>query len=178
MDRTLLAQMIHNMSYITGNFTLRSGAKSNEYFDKYRFESNPQVLSEIANFIADTIHKSFFKFDYIGALEMGGIPIATALSLKTGYPLIFIRKKAKEYGTANFAEGGDVKNKNILLIEDIVTSGGQIIESSIMLREAGAIIQNAICVIDREAGGKEKLNENGIKLTSLYTMSELKSSVK
>lgn len=168
-----VAKEIFNKAYITGEFVLRSGAVSNEYFDKYQFESDPKLLFNIAKLIAENIN---VEYDYLGALEMGGIPVAIALSYITGKNIVFIRKEAKKYGTAKFAEGPDIKGKKVLLVEDVVTSGGQIIISTNDLRNEGAIIEHAVCVIDREAGGPDKLLENGIKLLPLYTMTDLKNA--
>lgn len=173
MNRSELAKSIFDTAYITGEFLLRSGKISNEYFDKYQFESNPEILSAIAEQISDLID---FDFDYLAALEMGGIPIATALSMKMKIPMIFVRKKAKEYGTQKFAEGPSIKGKKLLIVEDVVTSGGQIIISSNQLREEGAIITKAVCVIDRQSGGSEALKNEGIELLPLYTMTDLRRS--
>jgi len=171
MTREELGKKIYDSSYITGEFVLRSGQTSNEYFDKYQFESRPELLGEIAKQIKVLLPEDF---DILAGLEVGGIPIATALSLETGKPVVFVRKKAKEYGTCKFAEGVDVKNKKVVIIEDVVTSGGQVIFSTEDLRKAGAIIDTALCVINRESGGPEKLAEAGINLKSLFTMSYLK----
>ncbi len=171
MDRITLAKEIYNVAYLTGEFLLRSGRTSNEYFDKYQFESNPILLNEIANHLIAMIPKDT---EYLAPLEMGGIPIATAISLKTGLKLVFVRKKAKEYGTCKFAEGPDIKGKKLLIVEDVVTSGGQIIISANDLRREGAIIEKSICVIDREQGGREALSENNIDLLPLFTMTDLK----
>ena len=173
MKNMELAKSIFDASYITGEFLLRSGKISNEYFDKYRFESNPKLLDKITDEMLKLIPKDT---EILGALEMGGIPIATLLSLKSGLSVCFIRKKAKEYGTKNIAEGLDFKAKKMLLVEDVVTSGGQIILSANELRASGAIIENAVCVIDRESGGVEALKNENINLYSLFTMSELKNS--
>jgi orotate phosphoribosyltransferase len=171
MTREELGKKIYDSSYITGEFVLRSGQTSNEYFDKYQFESRPELLGEIAKQIKVLLPEDF---DILAGLEVGGIPIATALSLETGKPVVFVRKKAKEYGTCKFAEGVDVKNKKVVIIEDVVTSGGQVIFSTEDLRKAGAIIDTALCVINRESGGPEKLAEADINLKSLFTMSYLK----
>lgn len=171
MTRQELALNIYKHAHITGTFLLRSGATSNEYFDKYQFESNPTILDAIGNHLADIISEGF---DYLAALEMGGIPIATAISLKTGIPVVYVRKEPKEYGTCKFAEGPSIEGKKLLIVEDVVTSGGQIIISTNQLRESGAIIDRAICVIDRQSGGPAKLAEAGIALDPLFTMSEIK----
>lgn len=172
MELKDLAKLIYEKAYITGEFLLRSGQISNEYFDKYQFEAEPKLLNEIAKQISGKLTQ---KFDGLAALEMGGIPIATAISLITGLSMVFVRKKAKDYGTRLIAEGMDIKNKELLVVEDVVTSGGQIILSVNELRQAGAIIKYAVCVIDREQGGKENLENAGIELIPLFTMSEIKN---
>jgi orotate phosphoribosyltransferase len=172
MTKEDLGRAIYECSHITGEFLLRSGRTSTEYFDKYQFEGRPKILKEIA---AKMAYKLTSDFDLLAGLEMGGIPIATALSLQSGNPVIFVRKKAKEYGTCKFAEGHEIKGKKLLIIEDDITSGGQVVISVNELRSEGAIIDTALCVIDRESGGKELLEANGIKLYPLFTMSELKS---
>jgi len=105
---------------------------------------------------------------------MGGIPIATALSLETGIPAVFARKKAKDYGTCKLAEGIDIRNKRVCIIEDVVTTGGQIILSAKDLEGFGAILSNVICVIERNIEGRKRLEEAGLELKSLFTMEELK----
>lgn len=171
-----LAKHVFNIAHLTGEFKLRSGVISNEYFDKYQFESNPELLVSIAIQLNHVINS--LDFDYLAPLEMGGIPIATAMAMLNKKSMVFVRKEAKEYGTAKLAEGPEIKDTSLLIVEDVVTSGGQIILSANDLRERGAKITDAICVIDREAGGKEKLAEVGIKLHSLFTMTDLKNSVK
>ena len=171
MNRQELAKAIYEVSHITGVFKLRSGIESNEYFDKYRFESNPNILQAIAKQMVSLIPTGI---DYLAGLEMGGIPIASLLSIETGIPAVFIRKTPKEYGTCQFVEGALVQGKKLLIIEDVVTSGGQIIISTNDLRNEGAIIDQAICVIDREAGGKDNLMKSNITLNALFNMNDLK----
>ncbi len=173
MERRQLAKSIYDAAYITGEFLLRSGKISNEYFDKYRFEARPELLSAIADAMSELIPEGI---DYLAALEMGGIPIATAISLKTGIPVVFVRKEAKPYGTCKFAEGSEVAGKKLLIIEDVVTSGGQIVISTKQLREIGAVVETALCVIDRQSGGVQNLADSGIKLVPLFTMDELKKA--
>ncbi|MDR0926605.1 MAG: orotate phosphoribosyltransferase [Ignavibacteria bacterium] len=173
MTKQQLAKEIFKISHLTGEFKLRSGIISNEYFDKYQFESNPIIMSEIAIHIREMLS---FKYDILAGLEVGGIPIATALGLLTTKPMVFVRKKPKEYGTAKFVEGPDINDKDLLIVEDVVTSGGQIILSAEDLRKKRAKIDKAICVIDRQQGGKEALEKIGIKLFPLFTMEELKAN--
>ncbi len=166
-----LAEKIYQTSHLTGEFLLRSNVLSNEYFDKYLFESNPELLNEIVIHLIDLIPPDT---ELLAGLEMGGIPLATMLSYHTKIPCLFVRKKAKEYGTAKLAEGPTFDGRRVTVIEDIVTSGGQVVLSTNELRVRGAIIEHAICVIDRESGGRELLKENGINLHSQFTSSSFR----
>jgi orotate phosphoribosyltransferase len=171
MDRQELAAAIYRTAHLTGTFRLRSGAISSEYFDKYRFESAPQLLAGIAAALAELVPAGV---EALGGLELGGVPLATQLSQVTGLPTLFVRKAAKPYGTCQLAEGGAVHGRHILLVEDVVTSGGQVVESAEALRALGAVVTDAVCVIDREAGGTAALGTVGIRLHPLFRMSELK----
>ncbi|HRQ09976.1 MAG: orotate phosphoribosyltransferase [Trueperaceae bacterium] len=173
MQRTELARAIASRSLLHGEFLLRSGATSSEYFDKYMFESDPKLLRAIAEAMAPLVPAGI---DSLAGLELGGVPLAVMLSQVTGLPTLFVRKKAKEYGTRRFAEGGEPAGRRLLVIEDVVTSGGQVVLSTRDLREAGARVGHALCVIDRQAGGVESLAAEGVELTALFTMSELKSA--
>ncbi len=167
-----LAKRVYDISHLTGSFLLRSGLTSTEYFDKYQFESDPTLLREIAKALAPLLPK---KTDYLGALEMGGIPIATALSLETGIPVVFVRKTAKEYGTCKFAEGPAIKGKYLTLIEDVITTGGQVVTSCEDLRSEGALIEDVLCVIDRSEGRTEKITAAKLNVHALFTMAQLKA---
>lgn len=170
MTKKDLARQVYDTCYVRGSFQLRSGAFSNDYFDKYLFESEPFLLKLIVESMAKLVPDGT---QILGGLEMGGIPIVTLLSQVSGVPSVFVRKKAKNYGTCKFAEGRQVKGLNTTIVEDVVTSGGQIILSVAALREEGAIIDTVLCVIDREAGGKERLQKEGIQMIPLFTRSEL-----
>jgi len=152
---------------------LRSGLVADRYFDKYRFESDPALLAEIVRELVPLVPDDT---DGLAGLELGGIPIATVLSAATGLPAFFVRKQAKKYGTERICEGGDIKGQRLLIIEDVVTTGGQILLSAQDLRGGGAEVRHALCVVDREAGGAEVIGGEGIELRSLFTMSELESS--
>lgn len=167
-----LAKRIYSAAHLTGQFTLRSGAVSQEYFDKYLFESDPGLLAAIAEAMLPLIP---VETEVLAGLEMGGIPVVTMLSHLSGLPCIFVRKAAKQYGTAKLAEGCEYSGKKVLIIEDVVTSGGQIVLSQQDLISSGAIADHALCVIDRESGGKEALKAAGIELHALFTKSDLKA---
>jgi orotate phosphoribosyltransferase len=174
MHKSNLAKEIFMASHLTGTFKLRSGQVSNEYFDKYLFESNPTLLNEIAEHLSKLIHDDT---EVLAGLEMGGIPIATALSLKTGIPVVFVRKKAKEHGTCKLAEGIEIKNKNVCIVEDVVTTGGQILLSAEDLKNCGANIKNVLCVIEREKTGRDNLEAAGLEFYSLLKMEDLMNAI-
>jgi orotate phosphoribosyltransferase len=170
MTHQELAQKIYTACHLKGDFLLRSGQRSNEYFDKYRFEAQPHLLKEIAEQMKKLIPPGT---EALAALEMGGIPVGTALSLATGIPCVFVRKEAKEYGTCQFAEGLDIKNKKICIIEDVITSGGQVLLSVADLRKLGAVADTVLCVIHR--GGQpaeDKLKEAGLHLKPLFVRTD------
>jgi orotate phosphoribosyltransferase len=171
--RADLARRIYQAAHITGEFTLRSGAKSHEYFDKYLFEADPILLKDIATALVPLVPAGI---DALAGLEMGGIPIATMLSQLTGLPLLFVRKKAKDYGTCKIAEGGQVRGRKLLIVEDVVTSGGAILDAAKALRDEGAELGRVVCVIDRESGGAANLAKVQLDLKPLFTMTELKAA--
>ena len=166
MDLDDLAARIHAASHLTGSFTLRSGRTATEYFDKYRFEADPILLDAVAAAMAELVPSGT---EVLAGLEMGGIPVVTALSRHTGLPAAFVRKEAKTYGTARLAEGADIAGRRVTVVEDVVTSGGQIVLSTAELRERGALVDHAFCVIDRGEGGAQALAEHGITLLTLLT---------
>lgn len=158
-----LAKKIYEVSHLTGEFTLRSGQVSNEYFDKYQFECRPEILKKIAKAMKKMIPEGT---EILAGLEMGGIPLATALSFETGLPTVLVRKAAKEYGTAKLAEGPSIEGKKLCLIEDVITTGGQVAESTEDLRKLGAKVDDVLCVIYRgQNEGKEpKLEALGLNV--------------
>jgi len=170
VDRDTLARTIYERTHLTGEFRLRSGAVSNEYFDKYLFESDPSLLRAIGEALVPLLPPGT---DALAGLELGGVPLATVLSQVTGLPALFVRKEAKTYGTCRLAEGGELDGRRLTVVEDVVTSGGQVVTSCGDLRDRGALVEHAVCVIDREAGGAKNLADVDIDLQALYTMSQL-----
>lgn len=171
--RLRLAERVMKTATLHGEFTLRSGAVSHVYFDKYLLESDPGLLRAIAEGMTELMPDDV---DALAGLEMGGIPLVTLLSQMTGLPAFFVRKQAKDYGTCRLAEGGDVAGKRLLVVEDVVTSGGQILLSVADLRALGATVESVLCIIDREAGGVENLAREGLTLRPLFRRSELEQT--
>ena len=174
MNKSETAKKIYGAAHITGEFTLRSGQVSNEYFDKYLFESQPELLKEIAEEMAALIPAGT---EVIAGLEMGGIPVVTALSMKSGMKAAYVRKNAKEYGTCKLAEGADINGKNVCVIEDVVTTGGQIIESVKELRKRGAKVDTVLCVILRDERALAILAAEGLELKPAFTMEYIKAQI-
>ena len=168
-----LAARVHRAAHLEGEFLLRSGVTSNEYFDKYRFEADPILLRDIA---AEMVPLVPGGAQLLGGLELGGIPLATMVSQLTGRPARFIRKEAKTYGTLKIAEGGDLDGYRVCLIEDVVTSGGAVINATHALRAEGAIVETVVCVIDRQSGGRKKLAELGLEMRALFTKADLEAA--
>ena len=165
-----LVDRINAVARLTGTFTLRSGQVASEYFDKYRFEADPALLDEIAAGLVPLVPDGT---EVLAGLELGGVPIATALSLRTGLPATFVRKQAKAYGTARLAEGVDVAGRRVTVVEDVITTGGQVVISTSDLRALGAVVEHVVCVIDRSPDGGAALSEAGLTMRALITKAQL-----
>jgi orotate phosphoribosyltransferase len=165
-----LASRVHAASYLTGTFVLRSGRKADHYFDKYRFESDPILLADVVAALVPLVPPGT---EGLAGLELGGVPLATMLSSATGLPAYFVRKEPKKYGTERICEGGDVAGRRLVIIEDVVTTGGQMVLSAQDLRAEGAVVEHAVCVIDRDGGGAGVVGAEGITLHALFTMRDL-----
>lgn len=168
-DRVDLAAQVGAQCRLTGDFVLRSGQRATTCFDKYLFEADPALLRSVAAALVSLVPSDT---EVLAGLELGGIPVVTALSLATGLPAAFVRKQAKAYGTAKLAEGADVSGRRTLVVEDVVTTGGQVVMSVEALRGAGAIVGAVLCVIDRSAGANQ-LADAGLELLALFTRDDL-----
>ena len=173
-DKTLadpnLARDVDSCCRLTGEFTLRSGQVASEYFDKYLFESDPALLARVVEQMKALIPDGT---ELLGGLELGGVPIAASLSARTGLPALFVRKKAKEYGTCKLAEGPPVAGRRVTLVEDVITTGGAVRDATNALREAGAIVEVVICAIDRSPAGENPLADVGLEVRPVLTKAQL-----
>lgn len=145
----VLGADVANAARLTGSFVLRSGAIASEYFDKYRFESDPHLLRRVAARMLALLPP---QTDVLAGLELGGVPIATAMSLQSGLSAAFVRKQPKSYGTRLAVEGGEVSGRNVVVVEDVITTGGAVVEGVGHLRAAGANVVAIVCAIWRGAG--------------------------
>lgn len=167
-----LAKQIYEACHLTGTFTLRSGRVATEYFDKYQLSAKSDLLYEITKEMSQLIPADV---EVLAGLEMGAIPVVTMLSHHSGLPAAFVRKQAKPYGTARLAEGTSIEGKHVLVVEDVVTSGGQVVLSTSDMRALGARISHALVIIDRQEGGAEALKEVDVNLISLFNKSDFNS---
>jgi orotate phosphoribosyltransferase len=165
-----LGRRIYATAHLTGEFVLRSGQTTSEYFDKYRFEADPVLLDAVAEAMVPLVPADT---EVLAGLEMGGIPVVTALGRHTGLPCAFVRKQAKPYGMRRLAEGAETAGRRVTIVEDVVTTGGQIVLSTNDLRALGAHITDALCVINRNSTAPAPLTEAGLTLTALLTPEHL-----
>ena len=167
---TDLARDIDACCRLTGEFTLRSGQVASEYFDKYLFEAQPDLLDRVADRMVALVPE---ETELLGGLELGGVPLATALSARTRLPALFVRKQAKEYGTCKLAEGPDFAGRRVLLVEDVITTGGAVRDAVRVLRAGGAVVDVVVCAIDRSAVGGNPLDDVGLEVRAVLTKADL-----
>ena len=171
MTRDELIQAILDTSVLRGEFTLRSGRKSSYYIDKYRFATRPDVLREVGRLMGE--HATQLNVDRIAGAELGGVPLAAATSLACGRPYVLIRNQKKEYGTAKQMEGELQEGDRVLLVEDVLTTGGQVLEAARTLEAAGATVVRIVSVIDRMEGARENIEGAGYEMAGLVTTGDL-----
>jgi orotate phosphoribosyltransferase len=169
-DLVSLARDLDDRCRLRGRFTLRSGQVSHEYLDKYRFESDPVLLQRVVARMRGLVPPGT---DLLGGLELGGVPLATMLSFATGIPALFVRKQAKEYGTRQIAEGADPAGRVVLLVEDVITTGGAVAAAARALRALGATVTTVVCAIDRTRPGENALAADGIEVRPVLTKRQL-----
>lgn len=155
-----------------GDFTLTSGAKSRYYVDVKAAMTDPRTLRGIGKAMGE-LAKRHGPFDAVGGMELGAVPLATAVSLETGLPLLIIRKGDRKHGTGKRIEGRDPKGMRVFVVEDVTTSGGSTVEAVKVLRDAGAKVEHASVVVDRESGGPKALADVHVLLHPLVSVSEL-----
>lgn len=163
--------MIRNRAVKKGEFTLTSGKKSSYYIDIKKAYTDPAVLKEIVRGMKRIIGSE--KFDRIAGLELGAVPLATALSLNTGIPFIIIRKEDRRHGTTSRIEGNLRKGEHVIVVEDVATTGGSLLSAVDAVREENCICEKAIVVVDRLEGAGKALKKKGVELIPLTTVKDL-----
>lgn len=173
MNRADLATALREHAYLEGDFLLRSGRRSRYYLDKYRFETQPDVLAALGEHLAAEVSEHEPDAARLAGPELGAVALAAAASLSSGIPFVIVRSAAKEYGTANRLEGSFEPGERICLIEDVVTTGGALLNAIEAVREAGLECRIAVCVLDREEGGVDALARRGVRLVPLFRAGDL-----
>ena len=168
-----LGVRLREHALLEGDFLLRSGRRSSYYLDKYRFETLPELLGPLGERLAAVVREHEPDATRLAGPALGAVALAASASLASGLPFVIVRDSAKEYGTGNRIEGPFEAGDVVCLLEDVVTSGGALAEAVVALRQAGLVVRNAICVVDREEGGADELARLGVRLRSLYRAAEL-----
>jgi orotate phosphoribosyltransferase len=170
VNKENLIKRIKETAYLEGDFVLRSGKRSKYYLDKYLFETCPDILKalgeEFARYVTDDV-------TMIAGAELGGVALAAATAMETGRNWIIVRNSKKGYGTGKLIEGVLNKDDIVLLVEDIATTGGQVLEAAKVITDAGAKVKEIVCVIDRRQGAEENITQAGFKFESILTKEDL-----
>jgi orotate phosphoribosyltransferase len=168
-----LGRKLVEAALLEGDFLLRSGRRSRWYLDKYRFETRPDLLGPLGERLATTVREVEPDVVRLAGPALGAVALAASASMASGLAFIIIRGETKEYGTANHIEGPYEPGDVVCLVEDVVTSGGALLEAVEAVRAAELVVRHAVCVVDREEGGADALARVGVRLTPLYRASDL-----
>ena len=169
-DRKDLARDLVKASYLKGDFVLRSGKRSNRYFDKFLFETDPVLLQRLGRQLAALVPKETQR---LAAPELGAVLLGGAVSMETGLPLLLVRKEPKGYGTGKQLEGLFNAGERVTVIEDVVTTGGDSLRSIEVLRDAGLEVIHLVVVLDRGEGGEDNIREARIPYSPLFRIQDL-----
>lgn len=171
MTHEQLAERIRSVAYLEGDFTLRSGKKSTFYVDKYLFETQPNILAELGRLLAE---RRTPRTTLIAGAELGGVALAAAASMAAGLPFVIMRNAKKDYGTSKMYEGKLARGDVVLLVEDIATTGGQVLEAAKVIRESGATVEKIVAVVDRGQGAAENIQKAGFVFDALFNSRDLR----
>ena len=170
MERSELAGRIREAAYLEGEFILRSGRKSNYYLDKYLFETQPDILKALGEMFTKYVGGST---TLIAGAELGGVALAASTSMASGKPFVIIRNTKKDYGTSKPYEGKLSDADSVLLVEDIATTGGQVLEAAKLVQELGGKVERIVAVVDRQEGARDNVEAAGFTFESLFTKADL-----
>ena len=173
MTRDELGALLVERALLEGDFVLRSGRRSSWYLDKYRFETEPEILRALGERLAEEVGEHEPEAIRLAGPALGAVALAASAAMASGLPFIIVRGETKEYGTAKRIEGPFERDELVCLVEDVVTSGGALAEAVSALRDEGLVVRNAVCVVDREEGGSDALARLGVRLRPLFRAGEL-----
>lgn len=170
MTRSEIAEKIAEVALLRGNFTLRSGRVSSFYLDKYMFSTQPEILEALGHMFAERVPEGTTR---LAGAELGGIPLVSAASMASGVPCLFIRNAKKDYGTSRRLEGKLLADDEVVIVEDVATTGGQVLEAAKIITDVGANVTAIIATIDRQEGARENVEAAGYTFDALFTVSDL-----
>lgn len=173
MTRDELGALIVERALLEGDFVLRSGRRSSWYLDKYRFETEPEILRVLGGALAEEAHACEPDAARLAGPALGAVALAASAAMASGLPFIIVRGETKEYGTAKRIEGPFAPGELVCLLEDVVTSGGALAQALAAVRDEGLVCRHAVCVVDREEGGSDALARLGVRLHPLFKAAEL-----
>ncbi|MEF8853424.1 MAG: orotate phosphoribosyltransferase [Haloarculaceae archaeon] len=174
MDTQALIDALRDADAVEfGEFELSHGGTSNYYVDKYVFETNPECLALVAQAFADRIAQLGLEGTKLGGVALGAVPLVAATSVETGTPYVIVRKQQKEYGTGNLVEGEFEAGEEVVVLEDIATTGQSAVDAAEALREAGATVSRVLVVVDRQEGAEATLAAHDLELDALVTAEQL-----
>jgi orotate phosphoribosyltransferase len=168
-----LGALLVERALLKGDFVLRSGKRSTWYLDKYRFETEPQILHALGERLAAEVAACEPDATRLAGPALGAVALAASAAMASGLPFIIVRGETKEYGTAKRIEGPYDVGELVCLLEDVVTSGGALAEAVSAVRDVGLVVRHAVCVVDREEGGSDALARLGVRLRPLFRAHEL-----
>ena len=170
LTREELARRIADAALLRGTFTLRSGRTSHYYLDKYLFSTQPDILAALGQMFADRLPSGTTR---LAGAELGGIPLVSAAAMASGLPCLFIRNQKKDYGTSKLVEGVLKESDQVVIVEDVATTGGQVLEAAQVITDLGAQVVTIMATIDRMEGARENVEQAGYTFDALFTVSDL-----
>jgi len=173
VTRDELGALLVERALLEGDFVLRSGRRSSWYLDKYRFETEPEILRALGEALAGAVEECEPEAVRLAGPALGAVALAASAAMASELPFIIVRGETKEYGTAKRIEGPFESGELVCLLEDVVTSGGALAEAVSAVRDEGLVVRNAVCVVDREEGGSDALARLGVRLRPLFRANEL-----
>jgi orotate phosphoribosyltransferase len=171
MTNTNLVQKVKKAAYLEGDFVTRAGKKTNYYIDKYLFETTPELLEPISEELAK-LFPAPDKYDRIAAPELGAVPLAAVVSIKLNKPFIIVKKETKEYGTKRPIEGKFNPGERVVVLEDVLTTGGAVLRACDILKKEDLKVIDVIGVINREEGARENIAEIGLTMQALISKTD------
>jgi orotate phosphoribosyltransferase len=170
MNQDDLAKRIAEVALLRGEFTLRSGRKSNYYLDKYLFETQPDVLAALGKLFAQKVTPDVQR---LAGAELGAVALAASAAMASGKPFVIIRNQKKDYGTSKLVEGKIEPGERVMIVEDVLTTGGQVIEAAKSIEGVDGKVVKIVAVIDRLEGARQNIEAAGYTFESLFTTKDL-----